>query len=150
MSKELTSWSPFRELADLQSRISSLFDRQLAGTELAFKSDWTPAVDIAEDPKAYTITADLPDVKKEDVNVSVDNGVLSISGERRHESQEGDQKDKKFHRIERSYGKYVRTFRLPDEVDAAKVAAQFKDGVLIVTLPKTTEAKPGKVQVAVS
>lgn len=150
MNKEPTTWSPFRELADLQNRLTSLFDRHLGGTELALKSDWPPAVDIAEDDVAYTITADLPDVKKEDVDVSVDNGVLTLSGEKRHESQSGEESGKKFHRIERSFGRYIRTFRLPDEVDAAQVTAVFKDGVLKVTLPKSTEPKPGKVAVAVS
>lgn len=150
MNKEPTTWSPFRELADLQNRLTSLFDRHLGGTELALKSDWTPAVDIAEDEDAYTITADLPDVKKEDVGVSVDNGILTLSGEKRHESQSGEETGKKYHRIERSFGKYVRTFRLPDEVDATQVSAAFQEGVLTITLPKSKEPKPGKVAVPVS
>jgi HSP20 family protein len=91
--------------------------------------DWPPAVDIAETPEEFLIKADLPEVKKEDVKVTVENGVLLIEGERRQEKEEN---TKKFHRIERAYGSFVRMFMVPDAIDEAKVSAVFKDGLLNV------------------
>ncbi len=128
-----------RELNELQNQLASLFHRRAgegdAFAEAALKADWASAVDIAEDDEEFLIAADLPELKKEDVQVAVKDGVLSISGERKHESEETDKK-KKFHRIERSFGRYVRSFRLPDNVDPEKVKAKFEDGVLRVRLPK--------------
>jgi HSP20 family protein len=108
------------------------------GGELASFSgdaDWHPAVDVAEEDGAYLITADLPDVPKEDATVMVKDGVLTISGERKREKTEEDKK-KKYHRVERSYGKYQRSFRIPENVDPAAIEANFKDGVLTVRMPK--------------
>ena len=101
-------------------------------------------MDISEDDKEYLVKADLPEIKKEDVKVTLEDKLLSISGERKSEKEE---KKKKFHRIERSYGTFLRTFRLPDDADAKKIAAEFKDGVLEVRLPKTPAAKPKAVEV---
>jgi len=106
--------------------------------------DWSPLVDISEDDKEYLVKADLPEMKKEDVKVTVENGVLSISGERKSEKEE---KRNKFHRIERSYGTFLRTFTLPDNADSTKIAAEFKEGVLKVHLPKIPAAKPQHVEV---
>jgi HSP20 family protein len=150
----LSTWDPFRDLHDLHHRLNTLFPSaapkrgELA--ESALSADWVPAVDIVEDDTQYTIKADLPDIKREDVKVSVENGVLTISGERKHESETTDKK-KKYHRIERSYGRYVRSFRLPEEVKPDQVEAKFQDGVLTVRLPKAEEAKkPAAVQIPVS
>jgi HSP20 family protein len=110
-------------------------------------SAWAPLVDITEDDKEYLIKAELPEVKKEDVKVTIENGTLSISGHRKFEKEE---KDKKYHRIERSYGSFIRSFALPEGTNASKVAAEFKDGVLTVHLPKTEEAKQKAVEVKVS
>ena len=141
----LINWDPFRELTDFASLLRSpgvKSELARAGT-----GDWAPAVDIAEDDESYIISADLPEVKKEDVNVSVENGYLTISGERRHESEDEDS-NKKFHRVERSYGSYMRRFGVPDHVDAENIKASFQDGVLQVTLPKIEiEEKPGKIDV---
>jgi HSP20 family protein len=104
-------------------------------------------VDITEDEKEWVVKADLPEVKKEDVNVTVENGVLTITGERKFEKEE---KDKKYHRIERSYGNFLRSFTLPDAADSSKVTAEFKDGVLKVHLPKGEKAKPKAVEVKVA
>lgn len=145
------SWDPFRELEEMQKRWASLFDRQMllpdGGKEEQFSlTEWTPAVDIAEDDKEYTIKAELPGINKEDVKVTVENGVLSISGERKSEKEE---KDKKYHRIERTYGSFVRTFTLPEGTAGDKMNAEFKDGVLKLHLPKDEKAKPKTVEVKI-
>ena len=110
-------------------------------------TEWAPSVDITEDEKEYLVKADLPEVKKEDVKVTVENDVLTITGERKFEKEE---KEKKYHRIERAYGHFLRSFSLPDFVDGSKVSADFKDGVLKVHLPKTEKAKPKAVEVKVA
>ena len=151
MKRSLSTWDPFREFGDFQNHLASLFPRNTGeGTlaESAIRADWAPACDISEDDQCFAITADLPDVAREDVKVAVEDGVLSISGERKHESEEEDS-DKKFHRIERSYGKYVRSFRLPTEVDADNVSAKFENGVLKVTLPKAGETQSAAKEIAV-
>jgi HSP20 family protein len=114
-------------------------------TMVAF--DWAPSVDISESSEEFVIKAEIPGVNKDDVKVSIDDGVVSIQGERKQEKEE---KDKKFHRVERSYGSFLRTFSLPSNIDDAKVQAQFKDGLLTVRLPKSASAKPKTVEVKVS
>jgi HSP20 family protein len=109
-------------------------------------SEWTPLVDIAEDDKEYLIKAELPDVKKEDVKVTVENGVVTITGERKFEKEE---KGKKYHRIERAYGSFMRSFALPEGAAGDTISAEFKDGVLKVHLPKSAEAKPNPIDVRV-
>ena len=145
----LTKWSPFRELEDLQNRLSSLFGRTPVrglGEEAMTVSEWTPLVDIAEDDKEYLIKAELPEVKKEDVKVTVENGVLTITGERKFEKEE---KGKKYHRVERAYGSFIRSFTLPEGAAGDKINAEFKDGVLKVHLAKSAEAKPKSINVKV-
>jgi HSP20 family protein len=110
-------------------------------------ADWTPSADISETDTAYLIKAEIPGVNKEDVKVTIENGMLTIQGERKMEKEE---KDKKFHRIERSYGSFMRSFRVPDDADESAVKAEFKDGVLNVTLTKSAKAKPKAVNVSVS
>jgi HSP20 family protein len=147
----LTRWEPLAELEDLQSRLSNLFGRVPVrrgnGREDLTLADWSPAADITEDENEYVIKAELPDVRKEDVKVTVENGVLMISGERKFEKEE---KKKKYHRIERAYGSFVRSFTLPDDADAGKVKAEFKDGVLTVHLLKSEQAKPKQIDVQVA
>lgn len=146
----ITRWDPFRELEDMSGRLNRLFGRselsRFPSTELLANSDWSPAVDIAETPEDYLIKAELPDVKKEEVKVTMEEGVLRISGERKHEKEE---KGKKYHRVERSYGSFMRSFQMPNAVDAAKVTAEFKDGVLNVRLPKTERTTPPTVDVKI-
>ncbi|HEU0274067.1 MAG TPA: Hsp20/alpha crystallin family protein [Candidatus Udaeobacter sp.] len=153
--KSLEIWNPFRELDEVQNRLGTFlggfpefgkFPRRLFGNGDIALPDWSPEVDISEDDKEYLVKADLPEMKKENVKVTVENGVLSISGERKSEKEE---KKKKFHRIERSYGKFLRTFTLPEDADAKKIAAEFKDGVLKVHLPKGHSAKAKPVEVKV-
>ncbi len=146
----ITRWDPFRDLEDLHTRLASALGRGWAqpsndkDTPLA---NWAPLVDITEDEAEFLIKAELPEVRKEDVRVTVDNGVLNISGQRRVER---DEKTVKFHRIERAYGSFTRSFTLPEGTDGSKVKAEFKEGVLKVHLPKSEEAKPRSIEIKVS
>ena len=146
----LTTWNPFRELDEVQNRLSTFFGgfpTRLFGNGRTLKmTDWSPQVDIIEDEKEYLIKADLPEMKKDDVKVTMENGVLCISGERKTEKEE---KNKKYHRIERSFGSFERAFTLSEDADANKIAAEFKDGVLRVHLPKSPAAKPKPIEVKV-
>ena len=110
-------------------------------------AEWAPLVDIVEDAKEYLIKAELPEVKKEEIKVGVQDDVLTITGERKYEKEE---KGKKYHRVERAYGSFARSFTVPEDADGAKVTAEFKDGILKVHLPKTEEAKPKTIEVKVS
>jgi HSP20 family protein len=146
----LVKWSPFRELEDMQTRLNRFFNdlpTRRPGDDGLFFADWTPVVDIQETEKEYLIKAELPEVKKDDVKVEMLDGVLTIEGERQQEKEE---KGKKFHKLERSYGTFVRQFALPTEVEAAKIQAEFKDGMLNVHLPKTAQAKPKAIEVKVA
>jgi HSP20 family protein len=147
----ITRWDPSREMEELQNRLSNLFGRTPArlaeGKEESITvAEWAPLVDITEDDKEYIIKTELPEVKKEDVKVAVENGLLTIVGERKFEKEE----NKKYHRVERAYGKFVRSFIVPDAVDADKVSAEFKDGVLKVHLPKSEKTKPKQIEVKVA
>ncbi len=147
----LVRWDPFRELEEVSGRLNRLFNqplaRRMADDEGTLFADWAPAVDVQETDGEYLIKADLPEVKKEDVTVEIQDGMLSVRGERRQEKEE---KGKKFHRVERAYGRFERRLAVPQEVDAQKVAAEFKDGVLKVHLPKSATAKPKTIDVKVS
>ena len=147
----LIKWDPFRELEDVSSRLNRIFGRPLARTrqdnEMLATADWMPSVDISETDAAYLIKGEIPGVRKEDVKVTLQDGMLTIQGERKQEKEE---KNKKFHRVECSYGNFVRSFRVPDDADASAVKAEFKDGMLNVTLPKSAKAKPKSVDVAIS
>ena len=149
----ITTWNPFRELDEVQNRLGNFFggfptlQRRFGNGEESLKlPDWSPLVDITEDDHEYLFKADLPEVKKEDVKVTVENGTLTVSGERKSEKEE---KKKKFHRVERSYGSFERIFTVPEEADPNKITAEFKDGVLKVRLPKSAKAKPKAVEVKV-
>jgi len=98
-------------------------------------ADWTPSCNVSETPEEYRIEAELPGVKQEDLEVKVDQGVLTLKGERREKKE---QKDKKYHRVESSYGSFVRSFTLPNDADDEKIAADYKDGLLTVRVPRTT------------
>ncbi len=146
-----TRWDPFKELEDMERRLSTWFGRPLhrreGGKEALTVAEWVPLVDIEENDKEYVIKAELPEMKKEDIKVSVEDDVLCISGERKHEKEE---KGKKYHRVERSYGCFERSFTLPDDADGTKVTAEYKDGVLKVHLPKSEKAKPKAIEVKVA
>jgi HSP20 family protein len=144
-----TRWNPARELEDIEKRFASLLP-SLTGngeSETLTVAEWSPSVDISEDDKEYVVKAELPEVKKEDVKVNVEDGILTITGERKFEKEE---KGKKYHRIERSYGNFTRSFTLPEVVKSDKVSAEFKDGLLHVRLPKDENAKPKSIAIKVS
>ncbi len=148
----MVRWDPFRELEDFQNRLGGFFGRRsLSSTaqnsdEMFAQSVWAPAVDITEDEKSYQFKAELPEVRKEDIKIKVENGVLTLSGERKSEKEE---KGKRYHRVERSYGTFMRSFSLPDEVDASRVSALFSHGVLCISVPKSESAKPKLVEIRV-
>ena len=123
-----------------RKEMDRLFDRffEPASPEMRTLGDWAPTVDVTEDKDTITVKAELPGVEQKDIAVSLQDGMLSIKGEKRAEKEE---KDKRYHRVERSYGAFYRSIQLPSAVDAAKVAATFKDGVVTITLPKAPEAK---------
>lgn len=144
---QLTKWDPLREMEDIFDRYNRALSWPRRGSkDIMATEDWAPRVDIVETDNDFNIKAEIPEVKKEDVKVSVDNGVLTIKGERKQEKEE---KNKKFHRIERSYGSFARSFVLPENVDANKIDASFKDGMLNLSIPKTKEVKPKAIDVKI-
>lgn len=143
----LTRWSQLKHLEALQHGLGSLFGRSEGQEEPIAVAEWAPLVDISEDDKEYVIKAELPEVRKEDVKVTAEQGTLTIAGERKFEQPA---QGKKFHRVERSYGSFVRHFSLPDDVGPAGVSAEFKAGVLSVHLAKTAKAKPQPIEVTVA
>lgn len=140
----------FREMEEMSDRLNRMFGtwtRPLGTKEPLTVVDWTPFVDIQETENEYLVKAELPEVKKEDVKVTLENGILTIQGERKAEKEE---KGKRFHRIERSYGTFLRTFTVPVDADETKVAADFKDGILRVHVPKTEKPRPKAIEVKVA
>ena len=147
----LVKWDPFKELEDMSNRLNRIFGRPSVrtetGREMLAVADWTPSADVSETDAAYLIKAEIPGVNKEDVKVTVQDGTLTLQGERKMEKEE---KGKKFHRIERSYGSFLRSFRIPEDADENSVKAEFKDGILNVTIAKTSKANKNKaIDVAV-
>ena len=147
----LTRWNQLKELDALRFGLGSLLNRSPVqwpeGEEPLAVAEWSPLVDISEDDKEYLIKAELPEVRKEDVKVTAEEGTLTIMGERRFEKEE---KGKKYHRVERAYGSFGRSFSFPDDASPGKVRAEFKDGVLTVHLAKDAKAKPQQVEINVS
>src|SRR5438093_12742349 len=149
---KLITWNPLREMDEAQNRVNRFFlggfpNRKGSGEihSLAV-ADWSPEVDISEDDHGYLLKADLPEMKKEDAKVTVEDGILNVSGDRKTEKE--DQK-RKFHRIERSYGTFRRSFTLPEDADRTKVTAEFRDGVRNVHLPTPASPRPKATQVKV-
>ena len=147
----LKRWNRLKDLEAFQHGLDSLLGRPSGqgpdGQEEPMAVADGPLVDISEDNQEYLIKAELPDVKKEDVKVTAQEGTLTIMGERKFEKEE---KGKKYHRVERAYGTFGRSFSLPDDASPAKVSAEFKDGVLTVHLVKDEKAKPRQVEVKIA
>ncbi len=151
---ELSRWNSefpaFRGLLSLQHDMNRIVDEFFRGDLLAdgslFQRDWSPAVDITENAERYTLNAELPGMSKEDVQVTLENNVLTIRGQKKANTE---QKEGDVHRIERRYGSFERSFTLPATVDVNRIDAQYKDGVLTLTLPKAEEAKPRAIDVKV-
>jgi len=148
----LTHWNQLKELEDLHKSLGSLFGRSQtqrleSKEELMRVPEWTPLVDISEDAKEYLIKAELPDVRREDMKITMEDGTLTIAGDRKYEKEES---GRKYHRVERAYGSFGRSFSLPDDASPAKVTADFKDGVLKVHLAKNEKARPQQVEVRIA
>lgn len=139
----IVRWNPARELASLEvDRLNRMFSDFYGET---FGRGWMPAVDIFEnDEREVVIKAELPDMKREDINLTFENGVLTLKGERRFEDEK---RRDSYHRIERQYGSFSRSFTLPNTVDASRIHATYRDGVLTVRLPQREEAKPKQISV---
>ncbi|MCS7229148.1 MAG: Hsp20/alpha crystallin family protein [Candidatus Kryptonium sp.] len=149
----LMKWSPIRDLAteifDLQREINKMFDRFFRGFEEEEEirvMKWSPRVDISETDDEYIVRAEIPGVNKDDIKITIKENMLTISGEKK---QEKETKNENFHRIERVYGSFSRSFTLPSAVKVDKVEAKFKDGVLTIKLPKVEEAKAKEIEIKV-
>ena len=146
---DLTRWDPFSELTSLQDRMNQLFSRQFGSSgrnseqSLGF-ANFIPPVDIFEDDHNITIQAEVPGVSEKDLDIRLENNILIISGERKLENEE---KKENFHRIERSYGRFSRSFSLPATVNPDSVNAEFDNGVLKITIAKSEEAKPRQIKI---
>ncbi|MFB3055602.1 MAG: Hsp20/alpha crystallin family protein [Ignavibacteriaceae bacterium] len=149
-------FNPVKDLLDVEREFNRIFNSMGNRFEVTRKEGfdeefdnavWMPLTDIAEDNDNYYLKVDLPGIKKQDVKISYIDGNLSISGER---VQDKEAKDKKVHRIERSYGKYYRSFNIPKEIKDDKIKAEFKDGQLTITIPKADEVKPKEIDIKVS
>jgi HSP20 family protein len=145
-------WEPFRDLVSLQERMNRLFDESYRGRstsedEWSLGGSWAPAVDIYEHEGNIVLTAELPGVDPKDVDIRVENNVLTLRGERKWSN---DIQRESYHRVERSYGSFTRSFTLPNVIDTEKIKADFKDGMLKLVLPKKEEAKPKQISINVS
>ncbi|RMF95698.1 MAG: Hsp20/alpha crystallin family protein [Gammaproteobacteria bacterium] len=142
----LVSWDPFRELDDMLNRFGRIGGGVAVPGRTGEVVSWRPAANISETDKEYIIKAELPEVKKEDIEVAIDDGVLTIKGERRLEKRDENEKQ---HRIESFYGSFARSFTLPSDADEEHIEAESKDGVLTVRIPKVPAATPKRVEVKV-
>jgi HSP20 family protein len=147
----IVRWDPFREMSEMQDRMGRLlgdFYGRRGADDVMRRGAWVPPVDIYDTGKhELVIKAELPDMKREDIQLTVDNNTLTISGEKK---LDGALQEENCHRIERSYGAFTRSFSLPPTVDTTKVSADYKAGVLTVTLPLREEAKPKQIPVSVA
>lgn len=146
----IVRWDPFRDLAEVQERVNRVLGEFYGGRgqdDVMRRGTWIPPVDIYEGPNhEMVIKAELPDIRREDIDIRVEDNTLTISGEKKLDE---DVKQEQFHRVERAYGTFTRSFSLPATIDTEKVAAEFKNGVLTVKLPMREEAKPKQIQVKV-
>ena len=144
----LTNWEPFRDLEEFVNRMAPALTRwrgEIDGNGKAVQ--WSPTADISETDREYVVRAELPGVPRKDVKVTVEDGVLTLSGERHFEKED---KSERFHRVERFQGSFARSFSLPDCADAAAITAESKDGTLVVHIPKVESAKPKAIEVKVA
>jgi HSP20 family protein len=145
---DLIQWNPLREMVSLRERMNRLFDDSWFRTD-GYGDDvamgmWSPAVDMFEKDDHLVIKAELPGMEKKDINLDLKDGVLTLRGERKHENQV---QDENFYRREMSYGKFVRTFSLPSDVDPEKIKAEFQNGLLTIEVPKPEQHKPKQITV---
>ncbi|PYV91628.1 MAG: molecular chaperone [Acidobacteria bacterium] len=147
----LARWDPFRDLVALQDRMNRLFDESVrnvrTGDEALSSATWSPAVDIYETANEVVVKAELPEVNQSDIDIQVENNTLTLRGERKFDKET---KQENFHRIERAYGVFSRSFTLPSTVDQERIKADYKDGILRISLPKREASKPKQIKVAIS
>lgn len=146
----IVRWEPFRDLVTFQERMNRLFDEVVRGRredDLGTRGSWLPPVDIYEKDGELVLKAELADMDQKDIDLRVENNTLTIRGERKMDRET---EEESFHRIERSYGAFMRSFTLPATIDQDKIKAEYRNGVLRVTLPVREEAKPKPIQVHVS
>ena len=148
----IVRWDPFRDLANLQERMNRMFEESHRGLGRANPEDWAlggswaPVVDIYEHEGSIVLKAELPGIESKDVDIRLENNVLTLRGERKYDNEV---KQENYHRVERAYGSFSRSFTLPSIVDQEKIKAEYKDGVLELTLPKREEAKPKQISIKV-
>ena len=144
----LTRWDPFRELSIMQERMNRIFDdagRGWRGDEPSSTTTWSPAVDIYETESEIMVQAELPGVDRKDITLNLEKNVLTLKGERHFEKET---KQENYHRIERAYGGFSRSFSIPEIVDEDKIRADYKDGILKIALPKKEQVKPKQIQIS--
>jgi HSP20 family protein len=143
----ITRWDPFHTLSGLQEQVNRLFETSQGRADNSALTTWAPAVDIYETENELVLKADLPDMNEKDLDIRVENNMLTIRGERKFEQQV---KEENYLRVERAYGTFSRSFSLPNTVNTEAIKAEYNHGVLTVQLPKRAEAKPKQVKVNVS
>jgi HSP20 family protein len=145
----ITRWEPFRELANLQHRVNNLLQdyRGPQNEELLSSGSFLPAVDILENEHDFVLKLEVPGIDQKDVQITLENNTLTVRGERKIEK---DEKQENFRRVERSYGSFVRTFALPNTIDAENVNAEYHDGILKIRLAKKQEAKPKQIKIGIN
>jgi HSP20 family protein len=146
--KELTPWRPFGELGSLRREMDRLWDSFFGERPLTrvWEREWLPSLDVSETKDDFVVKAEVPGIDAENIDISLTGDVLTIKGEKKHEKEE---KEEDYHLVERSYGAFSRSVRLPAEVESAKIKASYKNGILKVTLPKSEKVKAKKVKVKV-
>jgi HSP20 family protein len=148
MAFELTPWRPFRELTTFRDEMDRIWDRffgELPSVE-PFRAEWTPSLDVSETKDNFVVKAEVPGMDAKDIDISLAGDLLTIKGEKKQEKEE---KDESYQRVERRYGAFTRTVRLPQEVQSDKIKADYKNGVLKITLPKSEEAKKREIKITV-
>jgi HSP20 family protein len=146
----IVRWSPFRGMVSLQDGMNSIFDEFFGRVPSRVEPEegaWSPSVDISENNNAITINAEIPGMSKEDIKINIQDNTMTLKGEKKQEKEE---KDANYHRVERSYGAFMRSFTLPTPVQADKVKASYKNGVLRIVLPKSEEVKPKEIPIEVN
>ncbi|MGB2696509.1 MAG: Hsp20/alpha crystallin family protein [Candidatus Zixiibacteriota bacterium] len=148
----LVRWRPFRDLVSIQDEMNRLFNDFFGRVPSRFEGDlsaseWNPSVDISETKDEIVVKAEVPGMKKDDIKINLQDNVLTLKGERKQEKEE---KETNFYRMERCYGSFTRSFNLPTMVQADKIKASYKDGILNITLPKAEEVKPKQIPIEIS
>jgi Molecular chaperone (small heat shock protein) len=144
----ITKWDPFRDLMVLKDRMNRLFEDLVSSPRFEeselIQSTWSPAVDIYETENELVLTAELPGVEEKDVEIKIEDNTLTLKGERKFEKET---KEENYHRIERAYGSFFRSFSLPNYIDQEKISAEYENGLLRIHMPKKSEVKPRKVKI---